>query len=128
MANTQKRITHNFKLSEFNCSCGCDMPATVQRNIELLALRLERIRTVYGSPVIIHSGYRCREYNTRIGGARNSQHIQGKAADFSIPGYGAASVAAAVRHLIATGEIAKGGVGKYPTFTHYDMRGYIANW
>ena len=104
------------------------MPADVRRNIELLALRLERIRAVYGSPIIIHSGYRCDEYNKKIGGARNSRHIHGIAADFSIPGFAAASVSKAVRYLMTTGEIMKGGVGQYPTFTHYDMRGYIANW
>lgn len=128
MANNEIRLTRHFKITEFNCSCGCDMPADVRRNIGLLALRLERIRAVYGSPVIIHSGYRCTEYNKRIGGARNSQHIKGIAADFSIAGFSATSVSGTVRHLIAIGEIKKGGVGQYPTFTHYDMRGYIANW
>ena len=128
MAHTQKRISHNFKLSEFNCRCGCTMPGSIQRNIELLALRLERIRVLYGKPMRIHSGYRCPAHNQNVGGARNSQHLQGKAADFSIAGVSPAAIAAGVRKLVVTGEVAKGGVGKYSTFVHYDMRGYITNW
>ena len=104
------------------------MPAHVERNIRLLALRLERIRALYGKPVRIHSGYRCKEHNHKVGGAKQSQHLLGKAADISIAGVSPTTIATDVRHLVATGEIAKGGVGLYSTFVHYDMRGYITNW
>jgi len=34
--------------------------------------------------VNIHSGYRTPDYNKKIGGAENSQHIYGKAIDISV--------------------------------------------
>lgn len=42
---------------------------------------LEKIRTEYGKPLIVSSGYRCPKLNTRIGGAKNSDHVYGAAAD-----------------------------------------------
>lgn len=46
---------------------------------------LERLRALDGRPLKIVSGYRSAAYNRRIGGARNSQHIYGRAADI-LPG------------------------------------------
>ena len=43
---------------------------------------LEKVRTHYGRPVIVHSGYRCFELNKAVGGSANSQHMLGQAADF----------------------------------------------
>ena len=34
----------------------------------------------------ITSGYRCQKLNTKVGGAKNSQHKKGEAADFVVPG------------------------------------------
>ncbi len=43
---------------------------------------LERIREMTGGqPLRIVSGYRSPAYNARVGGARNSQHLYGRAAD-----------------------------------------------
>lgn len=42
---------------------------------------LESIRMKWNSPIIVSSGYRCPELNRKIGGAKNSQHIYGTAAD-----------------------------------------------
>lgn len=47
---------------------------------ELLQV-LERIRALRGRAVSIVSGYRSPAYNRRIGGAPNSQHVVGRAAD-----------------------------------------------
>ena len=60
---------------------------------ERLLRVLERIREAAGGrPLRIVSGYRSAAYNRRVGGAPNSQHLFGRAAD--IPeGYCVASVA-----------------------------------
>lgn len=53
---------------------------------ELCENILEPIRDHFGSPLIIHSGYRCDELNKAIGGSQNSQHRHFQAADFHIIG------------------------------------------
>lgn len=47
---------------------------------------LEPLREALG-PVHISSGYRCPALNKAIGGAANSQHILGQAADIEVPGH-----------------------------------------
>lgn len=42
---------------------------------------LDPIRRRYGAPIIVTSGYRCPALNTAVGGALNSHHIVGCAAD-----------------------------------------------
>lgn len=42
---------------------------------------LERLRTHIGRPLRIVSGFRTAATNARVGGARNSMHLKGKAAD-----------------------------------------------
>ena len=45
---------------------------------------LEPLRKAVGKPVIINSGYRCWLLNQKVGGARNSQHLKGQAADIRV--------------------------------------------
>ena len=42
---------------------------------------LDPIRAAWGKPIVVNSGYRCPELNRSIGGAANSQHTKGQAAD-----------------------------------------------
>lgn len=42
---------------------------------------LEPLRVRYGKPIIVTSGYRCPTLNKLIGGAKNSDHMYGAAAD-----------------------------------------------
>lgn len=49
---------------------------------------LEPIRTHFGRPVIVHSGFRCPALNRAIGGVTASQHTKGEAADFHVAGVG----------------------------------------
>jgi len=60
-------------------------PAIVTALTVLASNILEPIRAQFGafSPT---SGYRCPALNTAIGGAANSQHMSGQAADIVIPG------------------------------------------
>ena len=91
-----EKITPHFHLSEFLASqdavrFGIDnIPsALVLANIRnLLAPGLQYVRDKLGHPISISSGYRCPELNTRVGGASNSDHMSGLAADFICPGYG----------------------------------------
>ena len=46
----------------------------------------ETVRVQYGIPFIPNICYRCLELNRAIGSSDRSQHVQGKAVDFEIPG------------------------------------------
>lgn len=41
------------------------------------------LRQAIGAPIIINSGYRCRALNSAVGGATNSLHLWGLAADIT---------------------------------------------
>ena len=48
---------------------------------DLVTNVLDNLRDGWGRPIIVTSGYRCKELNAAVGGARNSQHLNGQAAD-----------------------------------------------
>ena len=48
---------------------------------DLVTNVLDRLRSEWGRPIIVTSGYRCKELNAAVGGARYSQHLKGQAAD-----------------------------------------------
>ena len=100
----------------------------VRSNLLELANNLEVLRAHFNAPVTVNSAYRDPEYNASIGGAKNSQHILGKAADVVIKGVSPNEVADAIEFLIEVGLMKEGGVGRYDTFTHYDIRGTKARW
>lgn len=73
-----------FKISEFLCRCGCQMPASVRSNIAALTDNtLDPAREAFGAPVDVTSGYRCAKHNAVVGGVKNSQHQVGQAADLN---------------------------------------------
>jgi len=122
------KLTNNFGLSEFKCNDGSLPRGEELANCQELAENLQILREHLGRPIRIISGYRPPEYNRRIGGAKRSQHIAAKAADIKVTGMAPAEVHAVVLKLIKTGEMKQGGVGKYSTFVHYDIRGTAARW
>ena len=123
------KLTKNFSKSEFDCSCGCEMPLGVLHNVQKLANQLQELRNVVGSPIKINSGYRCPDYNDNVvKGAKNSQHKLGKASDIVVKGIEPDVTAEMLESLISDGEVLQGGLGRYNTFTHYDIRGSKARW
>lgn len=48
---------------------------------------LDPIREGFATPVIITSGYRCERLNKLVNGVEDSQHREGKAADFYFAGF-----------------------------------------
>ena len=122
------QLTKNFSKSEFDCSCGCDMPKEVLNNVQKVANQLQALRNIVGKSITVNSGYRCSEYNTKVGGVKTSQHILGKASDIVIKDMTSDDVAHLIEQIIDSGDMLQGGLGRYNTFTHYDIRKTKARW
>ena len=84
-------LSENFTLGEFTASetarrKGIDnFPGVGElKAIENLVTRLlQPLRTVYGRPMVINSGYRSFDLNREVGGSPHSQHMKGEAADIA---------------------------------------------
>ena len=122
------KITTNFSLEEFNSKCGRPIPNNVLPNIINLAKNLQVLRDALGKSISITSGYRSPEHNAKRKGAKNSQHITGMAADIKVKGMTPKEVALVIEGLIESGKMKQGGIGIYPSWLHYDIRGTKARW
>jgi len=122
------KLTNNFTLEEFNSKCGRDIPNNVLPNILQLAKNLQVLRDSIGKSISITSGYRSPQHNKKIGGAKDSQHVKGMAADIKVSGMTPKEVALVIEGLIEQGKIKQGGIGIYPSWVHYDIRGTKARW
>ena len=63
---------------------GIDNRCTQLEVMNLTALVdnvLDPLRTWYGKPIIVNSGFRCPALNSAVKGAATSQHMTGRAAD-----------------------------------------------
>ena len=88
------QLSKHFSLEEMTKSQtasrkGIDNTPTqeVVENLKLLCENvLEYIRVRFGKPITVNSGYRGPALNKAIGGAKNSQHMTGQAADIEIIG------------------------------------------
>ena len=87
-------LSEYFKLEEFTNSDtarlrGINNTPDTQSIVNIVRLHdnvLYKLRKNLGHPVIITSGYRSKALNTAVGGAANSQHLCGEAADFTVQG------------------------------------------
>lgn len=125
------RLTENFNKREFDCKCGCEMPSSVFYEIEELANELQTIRDRFNAPIQINSAYRCLSHNKAIGGVSNSQHVLGKASDIVVKGYTSDEVADELEVMLEDECLFPfhlGGIGRYNTFTHIDIRPSKARW
>jgi hypothetical protein len=123
------QLSANFGLGEFASHDGAPTPQEVQANLRELAAQLEVLKAeLGGATVTIMSGYRSPAHNREVGGATNSEHMQGRAADIKVAGFTPRQVADTIERLIREGRMKQGGLGRYASFTHYDTRGTAARW
>lgn len=113
-------LSHFFNRKEFICNCGCSQD-TIDYDLLLL---LDSIRAYFDLPVTINSGNRCVEYNKKIGGSPNSQHLKSKAADIVVKGINPQLVYKYLNETFPDHY----GIGNYKTFTHFDVRSTKARW
>lgn len=89
-------LSAHFSLEELIASevavrAGIDNTPTpdVLRNLYRLAEGLDRVRKALGNcPIHVTSGYRAQRLNQAIGGAKDSMHVKGLAADILCPAFG----------------------------------------
>lgn len=109
-AQMERDLSENFKEKEFACRhCG-------QIHVEPELIRkMQALRNELGKVVTVTSGYRCPTHNRNVGGASQSRHMQGQAADLVVAGVSPAQVAQVAER------VGFGGVGRYSNFTHVDI-------
>ncbi|SMG35469.1 YcbK family protein [Sphingobacterium psychroaquaticum] len=123
------QLTKNFTREEFDCKDGTQVPVQFLDNVRTLAINLQVLRDHIGEPVLITgSGYRTPAHNKAVGGAPLSQHLTASGGDINAKNYTPKKLAAVIEKLIAEGKMKQGGIGVYPGFVHYDIRGTKARW
>lgn len=105
------KLSQHFHSDEFSCPC-CDKSKVTGE----LVLKLQELRDIINKPITINSGYRCYNYNDRIGGYVDSPHLAGEAADISIKDMSTVTIA-----MIAC-KISGIRIGLYPNHVHIDVR------
>lgn len=113
------KVSDHFRVREFACKDGSDMVIIAPELVELL----EKIRSHFGAAITINSSFRTASHNKAVGGEKNSQHLYGCAADIVVKNVSPEAV-----YKYAEMINKNGGVGKYKTFTHVDVRGTAARW
>lgn len=106
-------LSKNFKIREFDCKCSRCSKTLVD---EELVTTLQKIRDHFGVAVNITSGYRCAAHNAEVGGASQSYHMQGKAADIYANSVKPIEIAQYAE------SIGVRGIGQYSNFVHIDTR------
>jgi len=98
---------------------------SIVKNIVETARYMEDVRHYFGDkPISITSWYRDPESNKQVGGAKESQHMSGKAVDFNVQGINPRAVASRMEKYWGS----NGGLGAYNGWTHIDNRGKRARW
>ena len=105
------KVSRNFTLGELASKDG----ANIVLLHPALIIALQTIRDHVGKPIRVNSAFRSPTHNKAIGGASNSLHTLGLAADMVIDGMTPIEVASLAN------DMGLGGIKAYPTFTHIDV-------
>ena len=108
-----------FKKSAFACKC-CGVSIV---DVELADV-LDSARAHFNAPISIISGYRCPVHNSKVGGAKNSQHMQGIAADIKV----SCKTPKEVYDYFESKFPNTYGLGLYKSWVHIDVRQNKARW
>ena len=113
-------LSSNFSKKAFACKC-CGVSKASKKLID----GLQELRESVDRPIVIVSGYRCTKHNINVGGATNSQHMLGNAADIKIEGMTIDEIIDAVEKRDV---FKNGGIGMYKSWVHVDVRPGKARW
>lgn len=119
------QLTPNFTLEEFERSelasrhtVPNKVPDDLLPNIQKLAEFLEQVRALFGSPIFITSGYRCKWLNDKVGSHDGSAHRKGFAADFRVLGKSPLDVC---RAISATSLVYDQCIYEFKDWTHISI-------
>ena len=111
--------TTHFNWDEFDSRGRFDggLTGDVRRNILLMMFKLEAVRYLgKGRPLRVNSGFRSVDHNRDVGGASNSQHMYGIAADITLDGLTPTQLASLCKRAGFS------GVKAYSGHVHVDSR------
>ena len=73
-------ISENFTWAEVFSNCSdqeiTHAPSDIFSNAVTQSVLMEKVRTFFGRPIIVHAWYRDEAHNRRVGGAVKSQHLK----------------------------------------------------
>ena len=101
-----------------------DPPRALWPSLLAVVKVADEARHRIGRPLRINSAYRSPAYNRAISGASKSVHVQGGALDLS----GSPATLHKILTQMRAEGLFRGGIGRYKTFTHVDVRGRDADW
>ncbi len=101
-----------------------DPPRALWPSLLAVVKVADEARHRLGKPLRINSAYRSPAYNRAISGASRSVHVQGGALDLA----GSPATLHRILTQLRKEGFFKGGIGRYKTFTHVDVRGRDADW
>ena len=107
-------VGKHFKVREFACKDGSQVVFIDTYLVDILDI----LRNKIGKPVIITSGYRTPEWNTKCGGAKYSYHMRGMAADIRVNEMTPKQVASILNGIIPN----ECGIIVYSGWIHIDTR------
>lgn len=124
----------HFSEKEFWCRCSqCQkgdaelgippggMMGGVPENVKALVENvLDPLREKYGKPIKVNSGYRCPNHNLAVGGATQSQHMKGEAADIAMVHGSRFMVHDLAQAIVENGKFDQLII--YPTFIHVSWK------
>ena len=79
---TLPELTHSLT-AQAHSIANVPTAEAVPLMVELIDKVLDPLRERWGVPIYVNSGYRCPELNKKVGGAPNSYHLRGMAADIT---------------------------------------------
>lgn len=104
--------SRHFQPAEYSCRCGCGLVPT-----QALLDKLDEIRDAFGSPIGLTCASRCPTHNAAVGGAPNSNHITGLAADMVYT----PELATYIEANLVTHDVYMEDTGSTPTWRHIQL-------
>lgn len=108
------QLNKYFKRQEFACQCNCGFDTVDTALLDIVT----SVRKHFDKPVTVTSGCRCKKHNEACGGATESYHLFGKAADIKVKDVTPSEVMAYLKAEYKD----RYGFIEYSTWVHVDCR------